>query len=532
MYFKRLSEEIENVDCTANNTLGLCTSSVEDVFDITQFKEHELIGEKISENIIKKISFSVPILGEIDKNNGIFRFNGDLSILEKLKPQYKQKIFDENNNLKPGIVQIDSNDTVQIKIGSVNFTFVKRSDYHLLQNPYGETLSSQGEKGKIYRDTASNFITETFLKVFKMTEKTNPKYLDDFNNKILKDYIVKENKYNQIITENSYSNFDEFYKILLEELPAKLDIKRITPGEIKNFLKKNESNIKKFYDRTDNDSYKLSEKTCKNIPLQLFVDLLQNFPKQKTIKNIVIRNRIISKLQIIYNESNINAPDSIISKLQNFANKENLNEIQVSKLLVILLSAHDPHTALEHSIEMANNLQLFLKFIEDEKHDMKIFGKSLTKREKEILAIGFILHDIGKLFISAILLRKKGNIFNNLFQNRKEKEHIDKHVDFGKTILELLQKYFSKDSFEIIKECTVYHHLYDKINSSAISDIIIIFDIVNARISERSYEKSEDINTIVYEDPKILEKINIFTKYFTDFVENKLLNKTKTPLRP
>jgi HD-GYP domain-containing protein (c-di-GMP phosphodiesterase class II) len=66
-----------------------------------------------------------------------------------------------------------------------------------------------------------------------------------------------------------------------------------------------------------------------------------------------------------------------------------------------------------------------------------------------------MLHDIGKLFISQILLKKKGPIWETKINGTiTEKEHIDEHTKLGLFILEYLEKDNKNLNFhEIVKLC-------------------------------------------------------------------------------
>lgn len=515
-------------DCIHGNTLGLCTAGVEDIFENSQ----------ITEDIVKKISFNVPVLGEIGENYGIFRFNGDLSILEKLKPHYRKDIFEtDTNKLKKGVVQIDSNDTVQIKIKDAYFTFIKRSDYHLLNNPYGETFDAEGEEGKIYRDAQRNFITETFLKVFQKTEN-NAQYLSDFYEQVLKEYIAKENKYSQLVTEK-YSNEEKFFDVILN-LDTELKTQKLVNSEIltqyREFIESKKTEIISFYNRPkpakkeDLFSYEMQNKKLKNVPLQLFVDLLQSLSDPT-------ENKIVQQLQKIHTNKDIQSENNIITKIKKFSDKEKLNQLQKAKLLILALSAHDPHTALEHSITMTNDLQAFLGYKPVGKEltvEEEIFGKKLEGQEKNDLInellLGFILHDIGKLFVSSILLRKKGPIKETRFQGKTEDKHIDEHALFGKEILALL------DYNQAIIDLAQYHHPKKNLTSEtkmstpiSFIELIEMFDIYNALQSDRGYKQSFEqdealvlLNRITAKD--VRESIR---EYFEEFITSM---KNKSPL--
>lgn len=518
---------------------ALCNKEVAGIFDLDVTNK---TPEEI-DKIAKAIEFSVPVLAPHKGTNSsskIIRFNGDLSILENLKEDgpinYKKAIFeidstgnylkDKNGRLIPkeGAIIIDSNDTVRLKHKNTYYTLIKRSDYHMLQNPW---------PNKVKRELDRNFITAEFLDIFKKSESIEENnYLEEFNNQVLKDYITEENKYNQIITDE-YSTFDEFYRVLLT-IPEKL-AKRglIDLSSLKNypiFLKNNQNKIQEFYKRSENDdeSYNINNIRNKNIPLQLLADLFQKIDLPGSDGDI-----IVNQLQKIYTDKTQEILESsIFTKIDKFINNFNngkdknkqLKEEHIAKLLILTLSAHDPHTALEHSVKMANNLQVFLNFIENNKYDIEIFGRNLEKHEKEILTIGFILHDIGKLFISSILLRKKKPTRETDFQGKKEQEHIDKHSNFGTLILETLN--FSK----LIVYMAKHHHPKnnpiptEELNENSIQYNLLklceIFDVYNALRAERGYklEFTWDIASlktrkfIVEGADKIKEIFEIFIK--------------------
>lgn len=148
----------------------------------------------------------------------------------------------------------------------------------------------------------------------------------------------------------------------------------------------------------------------------------------------------------------------------------------------------------------------------------------LDSEEIESLGIASMMHDIGKLMISADIIEKPGKL------TKEEFEEIKKHTDFGYKLLENSPGHI----MDIAKKIALQHHEkwdgtgYHGIKGADIdyySRIMSIVDVYDALISKRSYKKAwttqDAYDEIVSQagkqfDPQL---VKVFEKCFPEIVE-------------
>ena len=118
-------------------------------------------------------------------------------------------------------------------------------------------------------------------------------------------------------------------------------------------------------------------------------------------------------------------------------------------------------------------------------------GLGLTLPELKILALGGLLHDIGKLYVPAKILNKPTKL------DVKEKIEINKHVELGFNLLpENLQK-------NIVGEIVLNHHnVFNKDLGPLYNDYVFICgiaDVVDAMLSYRPYKKPLPARMVIEE---------------------------------
>ncbi len=153
--------------------------------------------------------------------------------------------------------------------------------------------------------------------------------------------------------------------------------------------------------------------------------------------------------------------------------------------LASTIDARDPMTA-GHSKRIA----LYAENIAD------IIG--LDQREKEVLRIAALLHDLGKIAVREAVLTKDGNL------TRKEFEHIQSHPQFTKRILDNIN--FSRELRQV-PDIAASHH--EKIDGSGypfglrddqipkLGKILAVVDVFDALTSRRHYRDRMDFIKVI-----------------------------------
>ncbi len=122
------------------------------------------------------------------------------------------------------------------------------------------------------------------------------------------------------------------------------------------------------------------------------------------------------------------------------------------------------------------------------------FGEGLSDSTIESVARGSIMHDIGKIAISDVILNKPGKL------TKEEFEVMKKHTVKGAELLSQICKTQSHESYEYAAEIALHHHerwdgngypdglAGDEI--SVASQVVSIVDVYDALVSERVYKKA------------------------------------------
>ncbi len=171
--------------------------------------------------------------------------------------------------------------------------------------------------------------------------------------------------------------------------------------------------------------------------------------------------------------------------------------------LLDLLKAHD-HTSYIHSLSVAGMAELMYP----------VFAFKGIKNSTEIIE-GALLHDVGKLFVSAEILKKEGKL------TPLEKCFIKEHPRCGGILLH--------DRSEIVKNIVHFHH--ERLDGSGypyglkaeqIPDYcryITAIDIMDALLSRRSYKEPLSLYQIKGELEKMRSENNLDMFYFDKIYE-------------
>ncbi|MDN5361721.1 MAG: hypothetical protein PWP70_768 [Moorella sp. (in: firmicutes)] len=138
-------------------------------------------------------------------------------------------------------------------------------------------------------------------------------------------------------------------------------------------------------------------------------------------------------------------------------------------------------------------------------------GLGLQQDEVNIIAMGGLLHDIGKARVRAAILHKAARL------SPEEWEVMRRHPDFGVQILA------DKEEFEVIQPLVAYHHErwdghgYHGLGTEDIplgARIITLSDAFDAMTSSRAYQYSKNLQAGIQElaagagkqfDPRLVE---------------------------
>ncbi len=121
-------------------------------------------------------------------------------------------------------------------------------------------------------------------------------------------------------------------------------------------------------------------------------------------------------------------------------------------------------------------------------------GEGFTEQEIENIAIGSIMHDVGKIAISDVILNKPGKL------TREEFEIMKSHTLKGGELMKQLQKTQSHPSYVYAEDIARHHHerwdgrgYPDGLKGDEISiwaQVVSIADVYDALISPRVYKKA------------------------------------------
>ncbi len=132
------------------------------------------------------------------------------------------------------------------------------------------------------------------------------------------------------------------------------------------------------------------------------------------------------------------------------------------------------------------------------------FGKGLTEDEVEDMAVAAIMHDVGKIAISDIILNKPGKLTADEFEIMKT------HAAKGELLIEQIARIQSHNSYKYARDIARHHHerwdgkgYPDGLKGDEISvcaQVVSIADVYDALLSPRVYKKA-------YEPDKALRMI-------------------------
>ncbi len=128
-------------------------------------------------------------------------------------------------------------------------------------------------------------------------------------------------------------------------------------------------------------------------------------------------------------------------------------------------------------------------------------GAGFTDKEIESMAIGSIMHDIGKIAISDVILNKPGRLTAEEFEIMKQ------HTVKGATLMSQLLKLQQDDAYIFACDIARHHHerwdgrgYPDGLRGDEItvwSQVVSIADVYDALVSPRVYKKAFDFDTAV-----------------------------------
>lgn len=114
---------------------------------------------------------------------------------------------------------------------------------------------------------------------------------------------------------------------------------------------------------------------------------------------------------------------------------------------------------------------------------------NLSKDEKQVIALGSIFHDFGKIMIPDEVLNKKGTL------SREERGIVDTHSQIGYELLKTTG--MDTRALAIIKN----HHRAASMTNDVLSKIVSVADVYSALTEERAYKEkmsNEDAFTVMY----------------------------------
>lgn len=114
---------------------------------------------------------------------------------------------------------------------------------------------------------------------------------------------------------------------------------------------------------------------------------------------------------------------------------------------------------------------------------------NLSKDEKQVIALGSIFHDFGKIMIPEEVLNKNGKL------SREERGIVDTHSQIGYELLKTTG--MDSRALSIVKN----HHRAASVTNDVYSKIVSVADVYSALTEERAYKgkmSNEDAFTIMY----------------------------------
>jgi HD-GYP domain-containing protein (c-di-GMP phosphodiesterase class II) len=145
----------------------------------------------------------------------------------------------------------------------------------------------------------------------------------------------------------------------------------------------------------------------------------------------------------------------------------------------------------------------------------------LSRTNMSELGVGALLHDMGKIWVDELILKKNGSL------TPEEFEEIKKHPDFGYEILSG-QRNFSPDSAKIVAQhherCNGrgYPNNLEKSDIHKFARLVMVVDVYDALTSDRPYRASmkphEAINMIIEgAEAYDVEMVQLFLKHLAAY---------------
>ncbi len=205
------------------------------------------------------------------------------------------------------------------------------------------------------------------------------------------------------------------------------------------------------------------------------------------------------------------APFVILRRIQNlielFQTRETLCETVLGQAQKLKESINTIDTLHRNTIEALASAIEF-RDVESGEHTNRIysvtkhilsnteFGKGLSESEIENIAVASIMHDVGKIAISDVILNKPGRLTSDEFEVMKT------HTTKGEMLMRQIARTQNHDSYLYASDIARHHHerwdgggYPDKLKGDEISvwaQVVSIADVYDALLSPRVYKKAYD----------------------------------------
>lgn len=215
------------------------------------------------------------------------------------------------------------------------------------------------------------------------------------------------------------------------------------------------------------------------------------FPMRNKLMEIIGVFQVLNKSTGSFNESDVHMLEAIapIAAVQ-IENAQLYEEVRQTfdsfiHALAQIIDARDPLTA-GHS----NRIMLFA--------DAIAMQAGWESKQREVLKIAALLHDLGKIGIREGVLTKKGKL------TKKEFEHLKSHVVLTRSFLDRI--HFSREYKQVPAIASTHH---ERINGSGYPDglkkeeipvggqILAVVDIFDALTSKRHYRERMDFEEVM-----------------------------------
>ncbi len=205
----------------------------------------------------------------------------------------------------------------------------------------------------------------------------------------------------------------------------------------------------------------------------------------KPVTPFIIQRRVLSVIELYQARERLNA--TVISQEQKLIESRDTIDALHRSTIEALASAIEFRDM--ESGEHVNRIYGITKYILSNTE----MGAGFTEEEIENMAIGSIMHDIGKIAISDVILNKPGRLTPDEYETMKL------HTLKGAALMEELFKTQSHDAYKYACDIARHHHerwdgngYPDKLKGDEItvwSQVVSIADVYDALISPRVYKK-------------------------------------------